>query len=244
MPDPPPSHERSTLSTGATLDVIGGPAGDAPLMLVLPGGAYQTTAPHEGLPVARWLTGLGMASAVLNYRHAPEVHHPEPLRDVEAALKRLREQDRRVGILGFSAGGHLAATTITQGEFPRPEIAVLCYPVITLLPPYYHAGSRANLLGDADDDRQAEALSAHLRVDLETPPTFLWHSVDDEAVPVENSLMFAEALRAHRRPFALHITGRDTPHGVGMAEEDPLARTWMHHCAAWLAAWGFGKEEE
>ena len=240
MPDP---HDQ-TLDTGTrlTLFPLDDPA--VPCVVVFPGGGYQGLADHEGAPVARWLNGLGVASAVLYYRHAPRFRHPAPLEDALAAVRLVRGNGAaKVGVLGFSAGGHLAATVSTQPDDRggRPDLAILCYPVITLVGPKRHDGSRRALLGDrAGDEKLAGDLSAQNRVDLETPPTFLWHTERDPAVPVENSLMYADALRGHGRPFGLHVIDSDAPHGVGMADGDPLVHDWTYHCGLWLASRGFG----
>ena len=232
-----------TLDTGARLTRFPLTDAAAPCVIVLPGGGYQQLADHEGAPVARWLNGLGVAAAVLHYRHAPLARHPRPLEDALAAVRFLRQGGAKVGVLGFSAGGHLAAVVSTEPDERggRPDVAVLCYPVVTLVGPFRHDGSRRNLLGDrADDEALAAALSAQHRVDPETPPTFLFHATGDPAVPVENALLYAAALRAHGRPFALHVVDFDGKHGVGLAEGEPLLHSWTTHCGLWLASRGFG----
>jgi acetyl esterase/lipase len=156
-------------------------------------------------------------------------------------------------VLGFSAGGHLAATcsTATDAELEqagvdaiaRPDLAVLCYPVIRLTGPFAHVGSRKNLLGDADDTTAA-TLDLDTRVTSRTPPTFLYSTAGDPGVPIENSLAYAAALRQHGVPFALHVTDHVTAqptHGTGLAEPgSPRAhdqhRTWTHHAGLWLRA--------
>lgn len=223
---------------------------------VLPGGGYGTLAEHEGKPVAEWLNTLGLSAAVVRYRHAPDYRHPTPLRDALAGVRFCRDHAQAVGILGFSAGGHLAATasTVTDDELrdagrdasARPDFAVLCYPVIALTAPYAHGGSRNNLLGEEARDDVAEALSAHNRVTRQTPPTFIFHTAADPAVPVENALLHAKALRSAGVAFGLHITddSANPGHGCGLAEPDgvrpdPLNHTWTHHCAAWLRSRGW-----
>lgn len=226
-------------------------------IVVLPGGGYSRRAPHEGAPVAEWLAGLGIAAFVTAYRVAPH-RHPAPLRDVQRAIRTIRHRAAdwnvrpdRVGVLGFSAGGHLAATAGTQWDHgdaasadpiarqsSRPDALVLCYPVISF-GEWAHAGSIANLLGPdaAADDRIA--LSADQNVNPETPPTFLWHTADDDAVPAANSLLFATALARHGVPYALHIYPHGQ-HGLGLAEEDPEVATWTGHAAHFLTRHGFG----
>jgi len=209
-------------------------------MIVFPGGGYGRLADHEGEPVARWLTTLGISAFVLRYRHGPGHPHPTPLSDATAAVRAVRAKGfDRVGVLGFSAGGHLAATVSTHAEGPaRPDAAVLCYPVITMADPHTHAGSRQNLLGGSPSPELVVHLSADRRETLGTPPTFIWHTADDEAVPVENALLYAAALRANGVPFELHVYAHGR-HGVGLATDDPILRTWTDRCADWLKGCGF-----
>jgi acetyl esterase/lipase len=241
-------------------------------IVVCPGGGYGHLADHEGEPIARWLNTLGISAAVLRYRLGPRYHHPAPLLDAARALRTVRHRagewnidPERVGILGFSAGGHLAATLSTQFEgqaasegakgdgdavdrlSARPDLAVLLYPVITMMDPHTHAGSRNNLLPSAPAQAPAsaqapawiEALSAERQVTGKTPPTFLFHTADDPAVPVENALAYAAALRAHAVPFELHIY-ESGPHGVGLAQNHSRLSSWPQRCAEWLAGRGFG----
>lgn len=225
-------------------------------IVVFPGGAYARRAPHEGEPVARWLNTLGISSFVLHYRVAP-YRHPHPLLDAQRAIRLVRHRagewgidPDRIGVLGFSAGGHLASTLGTrfdggrsEADDPierhscRPDLLILCYPVITLLEKT-HVGSLHNLLGEAPDLEERRSLSNELQVSAGTPPTFLWHTADDQGVPVENSLLFASALAEHGVPFALHVypSGR---HGLGLAQDHPEVRSWVEACADWLRARGF-----
>lgn len=228
--------------------------GRAPAVLVLPGGGYVQIAPHEGAPVARWLNSIGLAAFVLRYRVAP-CRHPAPLMDAQRAMLQIRAgaevwgvDPARVAALGFSAGGHLAATLATadaelarlpgeEAGSSRPDALVLCYPVISF-GPHRHDGSLRALLGDDPPASEAAALSAELRVGPTTPPTFLWHTADDEAVPVENSLLFASALRAHRVSFALHVFPHGR-HGLGLADELPDVGRWKLLCADWFEQKGW-----
>ncbi|CAA9300221.1 MAG: hypothetical protein AVDCRST_MAG77-5557 [uncultured Chloroflexi bacterium] len=234
-------------------------------VVVCPGGGYRARAAHEGEPVARWLNTLGLHAFVLDYRVATErpddapALHPLPLQDAQRALRTVRHGARdgrwtvdpaRVGILGFSAGGHLAATLAThfdagdptstdpvERESCRPDAAILCYAVISFLQ-YPHLGSARNLLGENPALDQRRALSNELCVTAETPPTFLWHTAEDPGVPVENSLLFAGALARHSVPFALHVFPKGR-HGLGLAPADPTVHQWTDLCARWLADTSF-----
>ncbi|GAB4459026.1 MAG: hypothetical protein OHK0029_21100 [Armatimonadaceae bacterium] len=227
-------------------------------IVICPGGGYQGLAGHEGLPVAEWLNANGATGVVLKYRLGPRYHHPTMWNDVGRAIRFTRSQAKewaidpqRVGVLGFSAGGHLASTISTHfspgdpnaadpvEQFSsRPDAAVLIYPVITLEGEFAHAGSRKNLLGDDPDPELVKNLSNHTHVTRETPPTFLVHSVDDGPVPVENSLMYASALSAAKVPFGMQIFEHGG-HGYGMAKNDPVLNAWTTQCAAWLRHRGF-----
>jgi acetyl esterase/lipase len=231
----------------------------APAIVVCPGGGYGGLAAHEAEPIAKWLNTLGITGVVLKYRLGPRYHHPVPLQDAQRAIRTVRAKagewnidPKRVGILGFSAGGHLAATASTQfdsgdanakdpvgRQSSRPDVSVLVYPVITMTEPHTHAGSRRNLLGENSTDEQAEAQSAERNVSKETPPAFLFHTADDQAVPVENAIVYAMALRMYGVPFELHIYEKGR-HGVGLAADDPVLRSWPARCADWLATKGFG----
>ena len=223
-----------------------------PAILVLPGGGYARQAGHEAEPVAEWLSSLGIHAFVLRYRVAPD-RHPAPLEDAKEAMLHIRSgrhglavDPERVGVLGFSAGGHLAATLSTAAATGNPELdlpaavpdlSVLCYPVASLTYET-HQGSVANLLGDAPPSELLTALSAELNVTPGTPPAFLWHTADDEAVPVSNSLNYARALFAAGVPAELHVFPRGR-HGLGLAAGEPGPEQWTSLCAAWLhrAGW-------
>jgi acetyl esterase/lipase len=234
---------------------LGGSAPSAAIV-VCPGGGYRRRAAHEGEPIARWLNELGLAAFVLDYRVDPH-RHPAPLDDAQRAIRTVRARadgwrvdPGRVGILGFSAGGHLAASAATRWrdgdpaaadpidrQGSRPDLAILCYPVITF-GPHRHAGSMTSLLGDDPPEEARAALSAERQVGPATPPTFLWHTAEDAAVPVQNSLLFAAALAEHGVPFALHVFPRGR-HGLGLAGDDPVVGAWTGLCAAWLRGQGF-----
>jgi len=234
------------------------PAGMARgVVIVCPGGGYRTLTPHEGEPIARWLNGLGIAAFILEYRVAPH-RHPVPLGDLQRAIRLVRSRaadwglaGQPLGVLGFSAGGHLAASAGAFGDdgdagsadpvargSSRADALVLCYPVISF-GAARHQGSIENLLGAGATDEQIAALSLETLVTSDTPPTFLWHTADDEKVPAENSLLFASALGRAGVPFALHVYPHGR-HGLGLATDDPIVRSWTALCASWLATVGFG----
>jgi acetyl esterase/lipase len=215
-------------------------------------------ASHEAAPVAEWLNSLGISAFVLDYRVAP-YRHPIPLSDARRAIQMVRcnaaswsVNPKRIGILGFSAGGHLTASAGTHFEaltgldLPadevsgfsfRPDALVLCYPVISF-GPFGHLGSMENLLGPNPPEDQRAFFSNETQVSPQTPPAFLWHTATDGAVPVENSLMFASALSALRIPLELHVFS-DGVHGIGLAEDHPSAAPWSGLCARWLRQQGF-----
>jgi len=226
--------------------------------VVCPGGGYRMLAiDHEGKQVAEWLNTLGVSAFVLQYRIGPRYRHPAPLLDAQRALRLVRARARefridpaRLGIVGFSAGGHLATTTGNRFDDGRPEspdpvdrmssrpdFMVLGYPVISLAAPYAHKGSRQNLLGEGADPGLVDELSSERHVTARTPPAFLFHTADDAGVPVENSLAFAQALHEAHVPVELHVYPHG-PHGVGLAPRDPVLSQWPKLCAAWLKAMG------
>jgi acetyl esterase/lipase len=227
-------------------------------VVVCPGGGYRNLASdHEGKQVAEWLNTLGVSAFVLQYRVGPRYRHPAPLQDAQRALRLVRARapafgvdPRRIGILGFSAGGHLASTAGTrfddgvpdaadpiERQGSRPDFMVLAYPVISLTAPFTHRGSRTFLLGDSPDAKLVEELSNEKQVTARTPPTFLFHTADDPAVPVENGVAFFQALRSSQVPAELHVFEKG-PHGVGLAQHDPALAAWPKLCEAWLRARG------
>lgn len=230
-------------------------------VVVCPGGGYARLAEHEGRPVAEWFNSVGVTAFVLKYRLGPRYNHPAPLQDAARAIRTVRARaaewgldPARVGILGFSAGGHVAATAGTHFDAGRPDAAdkiervssrpdllMLIYPVITMRE-LTHAGSKKNLLGEAPKDELVALLSNEERVTKETPPTFLVHTVADTGVPVENSMMFASALRRAGVPFEMHLYERGR-HGLGLGTRegsaDPVFATWPARCADWLRLHNF-----
>lgn len=232
-------------------------------VIVFPGGGYTHLADHEGGPVAEWLNSLGVTAFVLKYRLGPRYHHPSMMQDAARAIRIVRSRagewsldPQRIGILGFSAGGHLASTAGTHFDSgktdasdpiervsSRPSLMILIYPVITMREKT-HAGSKKNLLGEAPTPELITLLSNEEQVTSETPPTFLVHTMTDTAVPVENSLGFVTALRKFGVPFEFHLYERG-PHGFGLGQKDPILATWPDRCADWLRLHGFvaGKAE-
>jgi len=226
-------------------------------VVVCPGGGYGMRAEdHEGRQIAEWLNARGVAAFITHYRVAP-YHHPVPLLDAQRALRTVRAgavgwgvDPARIGIWGFSAGGHLASTAATHFDAGaptaadpidragcRPDFAILSYPVISMLPPYTHEGSRDNLLGDQQTPALFEALSNERQVTAETPPTFLFHTDNDPVVPAENSALFYLALRRAGVPAEMHIFA-DGPHGVGLAQHDPTLSPWSQLLETWLRGRG------
>lgn len=227
-------------------------------MVICPGGGYGgLAADHEGRQIGEWLSSIGVTAFELHYRLAP-YRHPVPMIDVQRAIRTVRHRadeykidSQRVGIIGFSAGGHLASTAATHFEdqpikpasdidrlSARPDFAVLAYPVITFDDSHTHGGSKRNLLGENPDPALVAALSNDTAVTKQTPPTFLFHTAADTAVPVENSLLFFAACRKTGVPAELHVfeTGR---HGVGLAQDDPVLAEWPRLCERWLKMHGF-----
>jgi acetyl esterase/lipase len=231
--------------------------GTGTAVIVCPGGAYGHLAmDHEGDQVAKWLNSLGVSAFVLKYRLGPKYHHPVELWDAQRAIRIVRSKAAeyrlspdRIGIMGFSAGGHLASTAGTHFDAvdpansdpidrlsSRPDFLVLCYPVISF-GEFAHQGSRRNLLGDNPDPKLVASLSNETQVTARTPPTFLFHTTNDATVPVENSVMFYVALRKAGVPAELHIYERG-PHGVGLAPTDEVLSTWPARLADWLRVRG------
>ena len=215
-------------------------------VVVCPGGGYGFLAmDHEGQQIAEWLNSLGVAAFVLKYRLGPKYHHPIELGDAQRAVRLVRTRARefgiaedRIGIWGFSAGGHLASTAATHFDSAsRPDFAILAYPVITMRTPFTHMGSRTNLLGENPDPALVALLSNETQVTVETPPTFLFHTTDDNVVPVENSILFYEALRRAGVPAELHVFEHG-PHGVGLAPRDAPLSLWPALLANWLRGRG------
>lgn len=222
-------------------------------MIVLPGGGYSNLAGHEGGAYAEWFASQGFTAYVLKYRLGSSGYrHPAMLQDVSRAVRMARVWAKRdgldpakIGVIGSSAGGHLAATIAThfeagkadaadafEKESSRPDLVVLCYPVITF-GEFTHAGSKRQLLGENPAPELVQNLSNELHVTKDTPPCFIWHTVEDRTVPVENALLFASALRKASVPFSLHIyeTGA---HGLGLGRAGRPAPPWADQLTYWF----------
>ena len=229
-------------------------------IVVLPGGGYShLSETKEGSDVAKWLNSLGITAFVLKYRLGMKYHEPNQLLDAARALRTVRARAKewnldtnRIGILGFSAGGHLASTLSTHFDAgnaaatdaiekvsSRPDLSILIYPVITM-GEFAHGGSKKNLLGDNPTAEQVKKYSNELQVTKDTPPTFLVHTMTDATVPVENSLLYVAALRKAGVPFEFHLYEQG-PHGFGLAPTNPILATWKDRCADWLGVHGFMK---
>jgi len=232
-------------------------------MVICPGGGYGGLAPHEGFHYALFLNEQGITAFVLKYRLGPGGYkHPAMMNDVNRAIRVVRANagnwkldPQRVGVMGSSAGGHLASTAITHFDAgdanagdpidkvsSRPDLGILCYPVISM-GPLTHGGSKKNLLGDNPDPKLVELMSNEKQVTKDTPPTFIFHTAEDKAVKVENALEFAAALQRNAVPFSLHIYPNG-PHGIGLggAQWNPANRhPWTAQLVVWLKEQGFAK---
>jgi len=231
---------------------------NTPAMIVCPGGGYvNLAANHEGRQVASYLNSLGLAAFVLRYRLGPRYHHPIELGDAQRAIRTLRSKagewrldPARIGIMGFSAGGHLAMSASTHFDSgiasaadavdrtgSRPDFTVLGYPVISMTEPWTHQGSKNSLLGNNADPELAKSLSGELSVTKETPPTFIFQTNADTTVPAENSVYYYLALRKAGVPAEMHIFEKGA-HGVGLANDDPALSEWSKVLANWLRGRG------
>jgi len=213
-------------------------------VVVCPGGGYGALAiDHEGKQIAQWLNSQGIAAFVLKYRLGPHYRHPAPLNDAQMAIKTVRAKaaeygidPKRIGIWGFSAGGHLASppATLFTGPDDRPDFAVPAYPVITSTEEaWVHKGSRRNLLGDAPSKELMKSLSTEYQIKKDTPPIFLFHTSEDKGVPPENSIVFYLACRQAGVPVEMHVYEKG-PHGVGLGWADIALSSWPGRLSDWL----------
>lgn len=230
-------------------------------IVICPGGGYGALAmDHEGHQIAQWLNSLGVSGFIVKYRHRNSGEgygHPAPLLDAQRAIRIVRSRSKqwgtdpnRIGILGFSAGGHLASTAGTHFDAGkpdakdpidrvscRPDFMVLIYPVISLTESWTHNGSKQNLLWPNPDPNLVEYLSNEKQVTSQTPPTFLIHTDEDKAVPVENSIYFYLALRKAGVPSEMHIYLKGQ-HGFGLGKEGVAVADWPKRCAEWMQTRG------
>jgi acetyl esterase/lipase len=227
-------------------------------IIICPGGGYTALAGYEGRDPALWLRGFGVTAIVLTYRLGPRYHYPAQLLDAARAIRYTRAHavewhidTARIGIMGFSAGGHLASTLSTHFDAgdpraadlidrrsSRPAILVLAYPVISMADSITHQGSRLALLGPDPAPSLVHFLSNETQVTRRTPPTFLFATMDDNVVPVQNSIAFADALRRAGVPYELHLFPHG-PHGVGLAQDRPALASWPGLLKVWLEKQGF-----
>ena len=222
-------------------------------VVICPGGGYSALAyQHEGIQVAKWLNDNGITGIILRYRMHP-YRHPVPMMDVQRALRTVRANAKewkinpqRIGVLGFSAGGHLASTATVHhanadpaSEDPiervssRPNFSVLVYPVITLRPPHAHMGSRKNLLGPEPTEELLDLMSTEKQVNKQTPPTILIHSKDDKGVPIGNSELFLAALKKNGIESKLLVYEKGG-HGYGLGRKDTDSMAWPDECIKWF----------
>jgi acetyl esterase/lipase len=237
-----------------TIRIYRAPEPNGAGVLICPGGGYGALATdHEGHQLAVWYQKIGVTAAVLKYRLGRRYQHPAPIDDAQRGLRYLRSHadelklsSDRIGVMGFSAGGHLAATLSThydggdpQADDPiervscRPDFTVLGYPVISLSAEYAHGGSARNLLGESPDPELLKSLSNETQVTAQTPPAFIFQTNEDKGVPAENAIDYVLALRKHGVPCELHLY-QNGPHGVGMGVGDPVLASWMDRLHEWL----------
>jgi acetyl esterase/lipase len=248
--------------TSPVLDLYPAPAGksNGTAVIICPGGGYWGLAiNHEGSKVAEWLNSMGITAFVLKYRLPDAAIMNDksigPMQDGQEAIRIVRRHAKewginpnKIGIMGFSAGGHLASTLSTHflekvyepkdSTSARPDFSILIYPVISMDSSITHQGSRNNLLGEKPSVERIKHFSNELQVSKQTPPAFLTHSIDDNAVPVQNSIHYALALKQFNIPCELHIYEAGG-HGYGLGRSSDTESTWPYACEKWLKARGF-----
>lgn len=232
------------------------PSNSKGAVIVFPGGGYGMRAEHEGDAIAKWLNSVGVTAFVVDYRVAP-YKHPAEISDAMRAVRWVRHNaykycidKNKIAVMGFSAGAHLAGsvsvhydkkmyepTDEIDAESCRPDASILCYPVIDMFE-YRHDGSRQNLIGERALHADKELMSLHRNVTSKTPQAFLWHTAADQAVPVENSIMYADALAKVQVPFELHIYPYGS-HGLGLAPNEPHVAQWKSALENWLGLIGW-----
>jgi acetyl esterase/lipase len=265
-PGPAPGSKGKEAEDKPTLTIYLPPAEKATgaAVVICPGGGYGFLAnDHEGKQPAEWLNKLGVAAFILKYRIVTKDRFAPlldaPLQDAQRAIRTVRAHakeygvdPKRIAIWGFSAGGHLASTAATHFDDGkadagdpiervgcRPDFAILCYPVVTMKEGT-HGGSRYNLLGAKPDDKLIEFYSNERQVTAKTPPTFIFQTDEDKAVPAENSVQFYLACRKAHVPAEMHIYEKGA-HGVGLAPKDPVLSTWPDLLATWMKQQGLLK---
>ena len=231
---------------------------DKAAVLIIPGGGYEALwIDKEGVDVAKWLNGLGISAFVLKHRipywEGKECRSDVALADAQRAMRIIRKNSKKweinpkkIGVLGFSAGGHLASTLSTHHDqgirrsnleiekfASRPDFSILIYPVVTMKQPYVHMGSRKSLIGNAPSNEIVEYYSNEMQVKADTPPAILIHSDNDLGVLVENSVNYYLALRKHKIPAALHVW-EDGGHGYGLAKGQGSIKDWPNICQNWM----------
>ncbi|MEN0036106.1 MAG: alpha/beta hydrolase [Cellvibrio sp.] len=222
-------------------------------VVIFPGGGYVRLAiDHEGHDIAKWFAERGVAAFVVKYR-MQEHGFPAPLLDGLRAVRLVRQNaadwgidPAKIGVIGFSAGGHLAASVATRSDFTfalddplgdvsaRPDFAILGYPVIALYGPDAHAGSRKALLGENPDPKRLHDNSLQFQVKANVPPVFMLHGIGDQAVPVGNSLAFFSEVQKHNKQSELHIY-QTSIHGVGMIQGQGTVSSWPQALEAWMS---------
>jgi acetyl esterase/lipase len=224
-------------------------------VIICPGGGYAHLAiDKEGTKIAEWLNSFGVTALVLRYRHHGTGHmHPVPMLDGQRAIRTVRSSAAEwnidpdsIGVMGFSAGGHLASTLGTHFDVgnsaaddpidrasSRPDFLILCYPVISMTADTMHKGSRDSLIGRDADAKLARSMSSELQVTSETPPTFIFQTDADKTVPAENSVAFYLAMRKAKVPAELHIY-QSGGHGSGLAKTIPGTDDWPARCKEWM----------
>jgi acetyl esterase/lipase len=228
-------------------------------VLICPGGGYGVLAfDHEGNAIAKWLNDNGIAGIILKYRLPSDQIMIDksigPLQDAQEAMRIIRRNapewkidPKKVGVIGFSAGGHLASTISTHytekvydvkdNTSARPDFSLLIYPVVSLDTTITHRGTRNNLLGMNPDTKQVQRFSNELQINAETPPAFLVHSADDKAVPVMNSIGYFRGLQKNNIPAELHVFQKGG-HGYGLSPNGGTESSWPGLCIKWLKAMG------
>lgn len=227
------------------------PANSKGAVIVCPGGGYAGRAGHEGNEMGEWFQSNGITTFVLEYRVFPNMH-PAEISDAIRAIRYVRHHadeyglDRdKIAVMGFSAGGHLAGSLSVHydkkmyepmdeidKESAKPNASIICYPVIDM-GLYRHDGSRQNLIGSNPTAEMIDFMSLHKQVNSETPEAFIWHTSSDNAVPVMNSMLYAEALSHHNINFEMHIYPMG-PHGLGLAKDNEYIAKWSRDLIEWL----------